>query len=305
MFKLNILFKNGFRSFFSFTKREYNGLLVFVLLILLVQFSPAIYSFFKKEEKTDFTQFEKEIEAFEASAKTNNTHKYSSTPHPDSKHESVRYFDFDPNTLEPDGWKKLGLSAKQVHVINNYVSKGGRFYKPEDLKKIYSISLEDYTGLLPYIKIAPRQNSYTSTKTPFFAPKKEKAIVELNTADSAQLETLPGIGAAFASRIIKYRNRLGGFYDKEQLKEVYGLDSAKYVKLEDQVSVNPASVTTININTATFDDLKKQPYLSYKQMNALLQYRKQHGFFKSPEDLKKILIINDLTLKKITPYLSF
>lgn len=299
------MFKSNLKSFFSFTKREYNGLLVFGLLVLLVQFSPAVYSFFETEEKTDFSKFKKEIEGFEASAKSEHAYKYYSRPREETKTLAASYFNFDPNIIDQAGWRKLGLSDKQAHVITNYLSKGGRFYKPEDLKKIYSIRVEDYDRLAPYIKINNPKSAYKKDNKPFIFEKKEKSIVELNSADSVQLESLPGIGAGFASRIIKYRNRLGGFHSKEQLKEVYGLDSARYNELQHRVTVNSEAITTINVNTATSDELKKHPYLTYKQINAILQYQKQHGLYKSIEDLKKIIIINEITLTKIAPYLTF
>jgi competence protein ComEA len=126
-----------------------------------------------------------------------------------------------------------------------------------------------------------------------------------NVADSAALESIRGIGPAFASRILKYRNRLGGFYKKEQLMEVYGLDSAMFGLLEGQILVDPSSIRTININTATFEEMKKHPYLTYKQMNAIIQYRKQHGSYHSIVDLTKIAILNDEILRKIEPYLTY
>src|SRR5690606_23074537 len=135
--------------------------------------------------------------------------------------------------------------------------------------------------------------------------KREAAMVDLNTADSAALEMLPGIGPAFASRILKYRNKLGGFHDKEQLLEVYGMDSARYYNLEKQLLVNPAAIKKLNINTAEFADLKPFPYLSYKQMNAIIQYRRQHGNFKNIDDMKGVAILNEDILRKIAPYISF
>jgi competence protein ComEA len=77
-------------------------------------------------------------------------------------------------------------------------------------------------------------------------------VVEVNSADSAGLTKIYGIGPAFASRIIKYRNRLGGFYSKEQLKEVYGLDAEKYAEVREQVRIDPAKVKKVNVNTAQF-----------------------------------------------------
>jgi competence ComEA-like helix-hairpin-helix protein len=134
---------------------------------------------------------------------------------------------------------------------------------------------------------------------------KTNTIVELNTADSAKLTTVQGIGAAFATRIIYYRERLGGFISKEQLKEIYGLDEIKFKEVKDHVKVDPARIRLININTITFDKLRLMPYLNYKQVNAFIEYRKQHGNYNSMADLKNIAIIDDQILRKIEPYIIF
>ncbi|MFZ4102277.1 MAG: ComEA family DNA-binding protein, partial [Sphingobacterium thalpophilum] len=128
---------------------------------------------------------------------------------------------------------------------------------------------------------------------------------EINAADSLELERIRGIGPAFALRIIKFRRRLGGFYRKEQLLEVYGMDSLKYDQLKDQIQVNTGLVRRLNINTFTFEEIRHHPYLTYKQMNAIIQYRTQHGLYKSIDDLRKIAILNEEIIRKIEPYFSF
>ncbi|WP_139180167.1 ComEA family DNA-binding protein [Pedobacter rhizosphaerae] len=220
--------------------------------------------------------------------------------------KEARLFSFDPNTLPQSGWETLGLSPKQAKSIVNYTSKGGRFYQPEDLKKMYTISPDMYIKLLPYVKIADKGNSHKSLvfERKEFA-KKVSVIVDINRADSVQLDAVKGIGPAFAKRILKYRERLGGFYKKEQLLEVYGLDSAKYAEIKDQLILSKIDLNTVNINTATFNELRTNPYLSYKQINAILQYRKQHGDYTSKEDLRKIVILNPELIEKILPYISF
>ncbi|RZL31663.1 MAG: helix-hairpin-helix domain-containing protein, partial [Pedobacter sp.] len=133
----------------------------------------------------------------------------------------------------------------------------------------------------------------------------ELAIIDINNADTLQLDEIKGVGAAFARRIANYRNKLGGFYKKEQLLEVFGLDTAKFLEIKDQVKIDASAIKKININTATFDDLKSHPYLKFKQINAIIQYRKQHGNFNKPEDLKNVLILSPQTIQNLTPYLTF
>ncbi|WP_207424735.1 helix-hairpin-helix domain-containing protein [Desertivirga brevis] len=299
------------KEYFEFSKKELNGLIVLCVLLVLIILTPELYLQLKSEDKDlQDTSFRAEVAEFLASAvnedeaneKAYGRRKWAS----DTRKKNVRYFLFNPNNLPESKWLDLGLSAKQVKVIKNYEAKGGRFYRKEDLKKIYSLRSEDYDRLEPYIAIP---NSYRTK--PLFRKfekrlsEREKSIININTADSAELETLRGIGPAFASRIIKYRSRLGGFWKKEQLLEVYGLDSIKYKGFEDRIMVEPGAVLKTNVNSASFEDLKRFPYLSYKQINAIVQYRKQHGNYGSPTDLKKVLLLNDEVIAKIAPYISF
>lgn len=205
---------------------------------------------------------------------------------------------FNPDTLSSTGWRNLGLSEKQVTVIMHYKEKGGRFYTKADVAKLYSISPQKYKQLEPYIDLPEKGANY---------PHKTKLTVplEINSTDSAQLTTVYGIGPAFASRIIKYRNLLGGYYSKQQLKEVYGLDAAKYAGISDQLRVNAHTIKKINVNIANVDELNRLPYLSYKQANAIVQYRLQHGEYLTADDLADIAILDPRTIQQIKPYLVY
>ena len=135
------------------------------------------------------------------------------------------------------------------------------------------------------------------------APK--GTVIELNTADTSHLMELEGIGPAFARRIVNYRQRLGGFYRKEQLLEVFGLDTEQYNDLQQQVTVDTSRIHKLNINQVSFDELRRFPYLSYKQMNTLIRFREQHGEYETLADLSQIAIINKATLQKIKPYITY
>src|SRR5690606_12889258 len=200
----------------------------------------------------------------------------------------IEYFEFDPNELSVQTGKRLGLSLRQIRMVQNYVAKGGHFYKKEDFKKIYAIGKAEYERLAPYIRIptqhqssnAPKRTSEqerranTNTKE---VPSFPKLHIELNSTDSITLQKLYGIGPVFASRIIRFRNSIGGFHHVSQLMDVYGMDNERYEPLRDQVFVDTSLVTKININEADFELLNKHPFISYQQANAIIQYRKQHG----------------------------
>lgn len=301
---------NSFRNYFNFSKKEINGVLVLVFLIFLVIIAPTLYPLSGQPEEKDFTDFDKEVAKFYASEKNTPARGYGYLKDEIEEKELVtEYFSFNPNGLPVESWKRLGLTNRQIQVIKNYESKGGKFFKKDDLKKIYSISTQDYARLEPYIEIPDtypqkrvEEKSTTSSKRSSFLSVK---VIEINSADSSQLESLRGIGPAFASRIVRYRTRLGGFHSKEQLREVYGIDSLMFAAIKDQISIDGTAIQKININTAAFEDLKRHPYLSYKQMNAILKYRSQHGRFSSINDMRKIVILNDEILRKIEPYITF
>ncbi|TZF82293.1 helix-hairpin-helix domain-containing protein [Pedobacter sp. BS3] len=287
----------------DFTKKELNGLLVFCIIIVAVALFPILLESIEPAGKAyQFEPFIKETEAFLASAQPAHVYSYRQV-NMDAVKAKPQYFVFDPNNLQEDGWLKLGLSRRQAHIIRNYVSKGGRFYKKEDLKKIYSITPDDYNRLEPYIDIPSSYQRQPYEKKTYAA--RPAVNVELNSADSLSLLEVRGIGASFARRIIKYRDRLGGFHSKEQLMEVWGMDSLRYQQIENQVSINATLIKPLPVNTATLDDLKRFPYLTYKQMNAIIQYRKQHGNYHSVDDLRKIVLLDEATLNKIRPYLVF
>jgi DNA uptake protein ComE-like DNA-binding protein len=301
-------FKNLLRSYLSFSRKELNGIFILFVLILIVIVSPKLYSLFVKDKKYDFERFRMEAQEFRVEAAKTGMPDRKINREPDKRLVKPVYFNFDPNGLSESNWLKLGLSQKQIKVIRNYELKGGKFYKKEDLKRIYSISEKQYNMLEPFIniRIANELNDKKTFK-PNFKPanlpeQKLKPIIEINAADSLELESIRGIGPAFASRIIRFRRRLGGFYRKEQLLEVYGMDSLKYDQLKDQIKVNTGLIRRFNINTFTFEEIRHHPYLTYKQMNAIIQYRTQHGLYKSIDDLRKIAILNEEIIRKIEPY---
>jgi competence ComEA-like helix-hairpin-helix protein len=290
--------KQAPRKYFEISKKESNGMVVLVVIMLLVLVSPYVYQHFRKEKVMDLTEFNKDLALIKSAKNTDST--YASTyddtdPDWDKKAVNATLFAFNPNKLPDTLWLKLGLSKKQVHSIKNYESKGGHFYSKADVKKMYAISTAEYARLEPYVNI-PEE---------VFKGKSADIVVEINTADSAKLTQIKGIGASFAERIIKYRNDLGGFVKKEQLMEIYGIDTAKYHAIAKNISVDTRHIHKLAINKVTIEDLRPFPYLNFKQMNAILQYRKQHGDYQSVDDLRNVAILNEEILRKIAPYLNF
>ena len=215
-------------------------------------------------------------------------------------------FQFDPNSLSPEGWRKLGLNEKTIATISKYRNKGGKFYKPADLNKIWGLPKGFYNRVESYITISSSRNEnepkFTADK--YVKTERKTWNIELNTTDTSALIELPGIGSKLAMRIINFRDKLGGFYSPEQVRETFGLADSTFEKIKLYLHVNvPAK--KINVNTATKDELKLHPYIKWNLANAIFEYRAQHGNYKNIEDLKNILIIDEATLNKLSHYLSF
>ncbi|MFC5282961.1 helix-hairpin-helix domain-containing protein [Pedobacter alpinus] len=294
------------KDYLEVSPREFRGIVVFVLIMLFVFVSPYVYERIMFQPlKISIETLTPKIDSVEAfNEKTDRFY-----PKEENKKSTAQLFDFNPNHLPTSEWMKLGLSKKQALMIKKYEDKGGQFRNINDVKKMWAIKPELFEQLLPHIKI-PEQTSATNfndTKTPnkTISTAKSIATVEINSADSASLLAIRGIGPAFASRIIKYRNRLGGFLSINQLKEVWGIDSLKFEQIKTQVLINTNAIQKIDINKCTFEELKTFPYLSYKQSNTILAYRKQHGDFKNATDLNKIAILTPEIIQKITPYFKF
>ena len=128
--------------------------------------------------------------------------------------------------------------------------------------------------------------------------------IELNSADSVELRKLKGVGAYFAKKIIERRERLGGFYQAEQLLEVYRIDPMVVSDNRSVISVDPSRIRKLSLNSATIDQLGKHPYIGYKVARVIVNYRDQHGRFTAIKEISNSVLITDSLYSKIAPYLS-
>jgi competence ComEA-like helix-hairpin-helix protein len=135
-----------------------------------------------------------------------------------------------------------------------------------------------------------------------FAPG---TVVEMNAADTSELKKIPGIGSAFARRIVKYRNLLGGYYSVAQLREVYGIDEEKYAELEPWFTANASSVRPLFVNALPADSLRKHPYITPRQAYAIERLRKQKKHLTGWENLQLLDEFTEIDKQRLAPYLSF
>lgn len=219
-------------------------------------------------------------------------------------------FRFDPNKATREQLTGLGIPPRTVNNILNYRKKGGKFRYREDLRKIYSLQAEMYTELENWIDlpvkadILPKNNpekNRDSLKRKITPAPSPPLPIDINTADTTALKKLRGIGPVLAARIIRFRDALGGFHSPEQLDETYGIPPEVLLTLKKALVIgSPVKPLAIN-DVQNF----RHPYIKPYQVKALLQYRHQHGKFNSVQDLHKIKVLDEETIQKIEPYLSF
>lgn len=210
---------------------------------------------------------------------------------------AIKPFNFDPNKISESDLSKMKLAPYIVKTISKYRNKGGVFKKKEDLKKIYGITDSIYTIIEPYIQIQ-EQTVYQPRET-----LSTISFIELNSATAEDLESLNGIGPVLSKRIVKFRDKLGGFHSVYQLKQVYGLQDSIFQRIESQLSTS-GQLSKININEASVKELGSHPLIEFKWAKVIVNFRKQHGNYSDINELSEIKIIKEADLEKIKPYLG-
>lgn len=161
-------------------------------------------------------------------------------------------FRFNPNTVSVSDLCRLGFTEKQAESIDSYRRKGGRFWRPSDFAKSYVVSDTLFRRLEKYIDIP---------------------LVDINVADSAAFDALPGIGGYFAAKMVAYREKLGGYSDIVQLMEIYHLDEEKFAKFSDLIEVGKRPVP-FRLWSMPADSLRRHPYVrDFRTANAIVLYR--------------------------------
>ncbi len=232
--------------------------------------------------------------------------------------------------------ERLGFTPKQAAAILRYRAAGAVFRRAEDFARCYTVSERNYRRLEPYIRIAPGYirkdaadsengtipenasakvaeegaagaSSGASDREESFAKPSEKTSlpVELNGADSAVLTTLRGIGPLTAGRIVRYRERLGGYVAVEQLREIEGMTDRNFGLISQQIRVESGKIRKIDINFAHPSAMKGHPYLTDRMLNRILKYRQLKGGWRSIEDLTERHILTTDEADRLGPYLCF
>ena len=246
----------------------------------------------------------------------NNGYSYQHYPH---KYyyvagQKAELFPFDPNTADSTEFLRLGLRPWQVRSIYKYRSRGGVYRTSADFARLYGLTQKQFREMQPYIRIgsdykpasllpevAARQARHDSIVAKYSIKIKDGEHVQLNSAHTAMLQRVPGVGSYYAHEIEIYRHRLGGFSRVEQLKEIDGFPESalKYF------TASSTNIAKLNVNKLSLNQLKHHPYISFYQARDIVDYRRLRGSIKSLDDLRLLKDFPPEEIERLRPYVEF
>lgn len=219
----------------------------------------------------------------------------------------VETFVFDPNTADYNTFLRLGLRPWQAKNALKYRAKGGRWRKADDFARLYGLTKADFLRLRPYIVIKEevlaasltgQKDTLRYARVPKLA---EGQTIALNASDTTALKLIPGVGSYTATKIVRYRERLGGFVSKSQLNDIPDLSP----DIHRWFHFDATDIRRIPINTATFKDLVRHPYLSYEQVKAIVTHIRHYGALRSWNDLRYNTLFKESDFQRLLPYFEF
>ena len=209
-----------------------------------------------------------------------------------SKRFSPRPFEkFHIDTVGVDYLRLIGFSTRQAEALIEYRKRGGGIFSMNELRDCYAVSEEMADSLSHFVIL--------SVKDPL------KGLIEINSADSATLRKVRGIGAKSVVAIMQYRKLLGGFARKEQISELKCVTSDNFLKISEQIYCDSCKISKIDINFAPASDFEAHPYMSRRAIKLILETRESKGGWNSIEEMQEDKIFTEEQAKAIAPYLLF
>lgn len=297
------------KEWFAFSRSERQGIWILIFIVVCAVVVAKLYP----EPATTAADSDLVAEANRINAMIEEDSSYSYLeafkPTNESPSVALSLFSFDPNAVTKDQLQRMGIPETAIKSLLGYRNKGGVFRKPEDIQKLYGITPELSSKLIPFLIIPDslKPKDYIAK----FANKHDTLLyanrfpVEINGADSISLLLLKGVGPTLAHKIIAYRRRLGGFYHSDQLLDIYGLRVETILQMKDQFVIDSTKVVRWSVNTLSPDSMAKHPYLSKYQANAIGFYRGKVGAIRSLDELVRNRIIPPEVAQKLRPYVKF
>jgi competence protein ComEA len=295
------------REMFCFTQKERYGVIALLCLIFILLAINIYLPYLVKNKPVDTSAWEAEVKQY-LNRKENHEQQ---AVHKDPE-------TFDPNNISYDALLRMGVTARVASNWIKYLDKGGRFKEAKEVGKIYGMTKDlfdrlESSVLIPdegkvnqgITKTKNRTKSPSYQRNKVFSNGKSLATldsVELNLADSTELDNLPGIGPVLAARIIRYKNLLGGFYSVNQLHEVYGLSEEHYLSASPHLFVAGEPFRRFNINFATLEELGRHPYIGFRTARKIIKLRDERGKYSSVKDLSEVMTAD--SIERLSPYLK-
>jgi competence protein ComEA len=293
-------------NWLGFSRTEVNGFLILLPLMIFLVLSEPLFRIISDGGENDFSKEKAILDSLSASWNDNLPDTAFNIV---TTSNAVSLFEFDPNYATVEDLETLGFSKHLSMRIDNYRKKGGVFRVKRDLMKIYGMDSTLYHQLYAFIQLPDQINKGYEKKFENKSNSKQVTtdvvLFDINKADTTQLKRINGIGDKLAVRIIHFRESLGGFIDKSQLTEVYGLDTIVVQRLSQACFIeNSFEPKKVNLNTTDEKTLTAHPYIPKSWAKAIQAYRFQHGEFSDVRDLLKIQVIPPRQAQRIIPYLK-
>ena len=283
------------------SKRNRRNLLLLLVILGVIIISPRILLNLSSSPKPviSFQEFKEHEKEFEVKKKEKKKFRKSKGRKFKKLTEKS-----DPNLLSKEDWMRLGLSSKQSDIVLKFSERGLR--SNEDLKKIFVFPEELFELIkdsLFYPEMAKsswKKDDYTETENDL----KVVIRVDVNTADSITLKTIPGIGPFYAGKIVQHRKDLGGFLTLNQLTEIWKFDEDKLTSIREYIFLTEIEFIKINVNKASVDQLVRHPYINYKIANSIVKMRTTNGNYTQVRDILKSKLITREIYNKLEPYIT-
>jgi len=300
------------KSFFQISRGERNGSIILIIVFLLLVFMNIIVPQYFSETRFEIEDFEQKSEKFFESMKPKDQAYYEKKQIEllDAKYDTIKMFKFDPNKTTENEWFALGLSVKQVRIIQNFIKKGGFFKTKSDFEKVYGISLAQYRKLEDWIDLPEGEKTH---QEPENVKITDYSIFNFNpNTISKDSLLLLGISINAVNNIVKFRARGGIFKEPADFGKIYNLSEEKYKELyfyikipqiiPDQTIGNERielPTLYIELNAADTTELKKLKGIGSYYAKLIIKYRNLLGGFHSIEQLLEVYTFKEETFEKI------
>lgn len=230
-----------------------------------------------------------------------------------AEERKTELFTFDPNTADSTQLLRLGLAPWQVRNIYLYRAKGGVYRKKTDFARLYGLTVGQYKRLEPYISISgdyrpaaevyaqPEPDTYKRDTTRYPLKLTPGQTVSLNTADTALLKRVPGIGGGFAGAIVRYRERLGGYYSTRQLLEIDNFPKSALPYF----TADASACKKLNVNKMTLSQLRRHPYIGFYRAKTITDHRRLHGPIHGLDELSLYRDFPREAIERLKAYVEF